>query len=255
MADLTYAIPFDQWEQVLREAKRVLAVGGRLELIDDDVFFPYSDTTLLPAQLWSYTLHPPSRSHSPQSRRTTTSSYVSSSLSGFDSVSETESNTLYTDSFITTADTETISSPRKPPDARTMALRTASEEVEALFGYMVNHKLGLNLRLHAFLFDALQRIFGGLAREVDTMRLGVEGSPSTASGLVLWPSTCIPMRPADIEPHAMRHCRTVLMCKELMTEYALEVSNEEDIDDETISEALWDYAEYAFGAFLLHFGR
>ena len=40
-----------------------------------------------------------------------------------------------------------------------MALRTVSEEVEALFGYMVNHKLGLNLRLHAFLFDALQRIF------------------------------------------------------------------------------------------------
>ncbi|KAL1664376.1 hypothetical protein GGF50DRAFT_127257 [Schizophyllum commune] len=244
MADLTYAIPFDQWEQVLREAKRVLAIGGRLELIDDDIFFPYSDTTLLPVQPWSYTLSPPSRSHSPQSRRTTTTSYVSSLHSGFDTVSETESNTLYTDSFITNADTETISSPRKPPDAHTMALRTASEEVEALFGYMVNHKLGLNLRLHAFLFDALKRIFGGLAREVDTMRLGVEGPPSTASGLVLWPSTCIPMRAADVEQHAMRHCRTVLMCKELMTEYALEVSNEEDVDDETISEALWDYAVF-----------
>lgn len=46
MANLTLCIPYDKWEFVLGEAHRVLRIGGRLELIDDQVLFPYGKTLL-----------------------------------------------------------------------------------------------------------------------------------------------------------------------------------------------------------------
>ncbi|TFK41890.1 hypothetical protein BDQ12DRAFT_677335 [Crucibulum laeve] len=44
MANLSLCIPYSRWDFVLSEAYRVLAVGGRLELIDDLMFFPYGPT-------------------------------------------------------------------------------------------------------------------------------------------------------------------------------------------------------------------
>ncbi|KAJ7070557.1 hypothetical protein C8F01DRAFT_1106869 [Mycena amicta] len=43
MANLALCVPFDRWEDVLREVNRVLVPGGRLELIDDQTIFPYGD--------------------------------------------------------------------------------------------------------------------------------------------------------------------------------------------------------------------
>ncbi|KAL7285518.1 hypothetical protein ACG7TL_000620 [Trametes sanguinea] len=40
MANLTLCIPIHRWRFVLDQVRRVLKPGGRLELIDDDVFFP-----------------------------------------------------------------------------------------------------------------------------------------------------------------------------------------------------------------------
>ncbi|KAI0640010.1 hypothetical protein C8Q77DRAFT_1152924 [Trametes polyzona] len=40
MANLTLCIPIKRWGFVLTEVRRVLKPGGRLELIDDDMFFP-----------------------------------------------------------------------------------------------------------------------------------------------------------------------------------------------------------------------
>ncbi|KAH9897812.1 hypothetical protein C8Q73DRAFT_819387 [Cubamyces lactineus] len=40
MANLTLCIPIDRWRFVLTQVRRVLKPGGRLELIDDDMFFP-----------------------------------------------------------------------------------------------------------------------------------------------------------------------------------------------------------------------
>lgn len=44
MANLSLCIPYDKWEFVLSEAQRVLTIDGRLELIDDQIFFPYGQT-------------------------------------------------------------------------------------------------------------------------------------------------------------------------------------------------------------------
>ena len=43
MANLALCIPYDKWEFVLGQVRRVLTPGGRLELIDDDIYFPYGD--------------------------------------------------------------------------------------------------------------------------------------------------------------------------------------------------------------------
>ncbi|KAI0360973.1 hypothetical protein OH77DRAFT_1433228 [Trametes cingulata] len=40
MANLTLCIPINRWSFVLTQVRRVLKPGGRLELIDDDMFFP-----------------------------------------------------------------------------------------------------------------------------------------------------------------------------------------------------------------------
>ena len=41
MANLSLCIPQAKWESLLTEVFRVLAVGGRLELVDDQIIFPY----------------------------------------------------------------------------------------------------------------------------------------------------------------------------------------------------------------------
>lgn len=48
MSNLALAIPYPKWKAVLSEVNRVLLIGGRLELIDDQLFFPY-DTEPVPS--------------------------------------------------------------------------------------------------------------------------------------------------------------------------------------------------------------
>ncbi|KAF5312409.1 hypothetical protein D9619_002650 [Psilocybe cf. subviscida] len=43
MANLILCIPHDKWSAVLAEIYRVLAPGGRLEVVDDEMCFPYAD--------------------------------------------------------------------------------------------------------------------------------------------------------------------------------------------------------------------
>lgn len=42
MANLSLCVPYERWEHVLSEVRRVLAQGGRLELIDDYLSFPHT---------------------------------------------------------------------------------------------------------------------------------------------------------------------------------------------------------------------
>lgn len=45
MANLALCIPYERWEFVLEEVRRVLKLGGRLELIDDQIHFPYGEAS------------------------------------------------------------------------------------------------------------------------------------------------------------------------------------------------------------------
>ncbi|KAI9570173.1 hypothetical protein HD554DRAFT_2018822 [Boletus coccyginus] len=42
MANLSLCVPYQRWEHVMSQVRRVLAQGGRLELIDDYLHFPYT---------------------------------------------------------------------------------------------------------------------------------------------------------------------------------------------------------------------
>ncbi|KAF9451404.1 hypothetical protein P691DRAFT_787226 [Macrolepiota fuliginosa MF-IS2] len=47
MAGLSLAIPHDKWSSVISEVRRVLKIGGQLELIDDELFFPYGSVPVV----------------------------------------------------------------------------------------------------------------------------------------------------------------------------------------------------------------
>jgi len=64
---------------------------------------------------------------------------------------------------------------------------------------------------------------------------------SQAPGLVLWPSTFIPMDQSVLEIHASKHLRMLLSCKNFLLEHAIEATDDEEIDEGSVLEALWDY--------------
>lgn len=47
MANLSLSIPHDRWSFVISEARRVLRARGQLELIDDELFFPYGPVPIV----------------------------------------------------------------------------------------------------------------------------------------------------------------------------------------------------------------
>jgi len=47
MANLNIAVPHDKWSLIITEARRVLKMGGQLEIIDDEIFFPYGTTPVV----------------------------------------------------------------------------------------------------------------------------------------------------------------------------------------------------------------
>ena len=63
-------------------------------------------------------------------------------------------------------------------------------------------------------------------------------------GLILWPSSFIPMSQPEVQAHAQRHSRMLLSCKSALTEYALEINEDDDVESEAVMEALWEYEGY-----------
>ena len=53
MANLVLCIPFEKWDYVLEQVHRVLTVNGKIELIDDQIFFPYGIAPKQPSSSWS----------------------------------------------------------------------------------------------------------------------------------------------------------------------------------------------------------
>jgi hypothetical protein len=55
--------------------------------------------------------------------------------------------------------------------------------------------------------------------------VGADDTLGHCPGLILWPSTFIPMPPPELEAHVSKHLRALLSCKSALIDYAGEVAD------------------------------
>ncbi|KAF7309377.1 Methyltransf-25 domain-containing protein [Mycena indigotica] len=248
MANLSLCIPHSRWEFVLSEVKRVLAVGGRLEYIDDHVFFPYGKPS---ASVEDLPIH------------------------GLAKVRLGDQNDK--DSIIYNISAQEIrpqaetSTDHDPAPYAAIPSGSAAEwheraqnarDLEALFENMLGFRFGIHPRPAEFVFELLRRVFGGV-KEIATMHLTLAPSEHhiddeeqhseqddvlvQSPGLILWPSTVVPMTPTELEANTSKHQRLLLSCKTVLADYAAEVTDDGDDDDaarDATMEALWEYHNF-----------
>ena len=83
-------------------------------------------------------------------------------------------------------------------------------------------------------------------------RPGTSPSPSSplqSPGLLVWPSTYIPLTPAELEMHANKYVHTLLGCKPALTEFIGQFVNEDGtrfVDADEFHEVMWKYEWYVF---------
>jgi SAM-dependent methyltransferase len=287
MSNLTYAISYDKWNFILEEVCRVLTVGGRLEFIDDHIFFPYGKDLRTPSASLSQMMNGPQHADRPPSIQQ----------------NDTDSNDVYRFSTDTEGEASHVLSGNSvgSPPGQYVAPGTldiesqfwneqvnASQELESVFEDMMKYKFGIHLCPSQFISEMLTQIFG-YSRKVKTLHLTIAPShlpeqafgadtspvdskgppvdqpnvnrfPSTSReadvshasaeicddlfenspGLVIWPSTLVPMPLSELQMHALKHPRTLLSCKPGLAEFAketLDVNPEDDV----VQEALWEY--------------
>ncbi|KAK0206715.1 hypothetical protein DFS33DRAFT_613515 [Desarmillaria ectypa] len=265
MSNLTYAISFEKWEFVLREACRVLTVGGRLELIDDHVFFPYGKSALPTVPLTESSDADSLARYSQLQPDNDPVDPITKEEEDYDIIEEEEEEEE-------ASDTATLNCKRHDPTISTthsisshvpgefqadpwIEQASAARELESLFEHLHNTKYGIHLCPSQFIVEMLQEIFGH-SREVRTMHLTLappdpspeKGRPLDevrqlmhAPGLMLWPSTLIPLPRTEIEVHALKYPRVLLSLKAALTSYAAEIAEEDEVDEEVVKESLWDY--------------
>jgi len=328
MSSLALCITADAWIFVFQEVCRVLTVGGRLELIDDSIIFPYGEPPTTGALTRPSTpqlnmLAPRLDINIPTSAFSTFCIYDESVHPnpglGFIEGDDDEDDSHYDlyevkEEGESDAD-ETATLSGREPEARVVRqtqprggrqpsahrdpslattsshLRTwarhagTSRDLEALFEHMLTHKFGMHMRPEEFVLALMQDVFGH-AREVRTMKLylapqdivtdedtprgrlvdqpfqglgggkhipspspvrttrgsRMAGTPlSRSPGLILAPSTFIPMAQQELEIHASKHLRMLLSCKKFLIEHAMEATEDEEISEESILEAFWEY--------------
>jgi hypothetical protein len=341
MSSLTLAITADAWIFVFQEVCRVLTIGGRLELIDDSIIFPYGKPTstsishlAVPSTPRLNMLAPRLDINIPSSAFSTFCIYDDSDhpnpglgYSLDDEEEETDLLDLYQvkeEGESDLDDTATLSGrepeaqiyrepmrvhdPRETPVPRNRSRTTqgstrwrswnrhvaTARDLESLFEHMLTHKFGMHMRPEEFVLDLMKDVFGH-AREVRTMHLSLAppdvavdddaprgrrddsskshdrygsfgsnfkhipspspartvmsqrmvGTPlSRSPGLVLSPSTFIPMTQQELEIHASKHLRMLLSSKKFLVEHAMEATEDEEIDEDSVLEALWEYEGY-----------
>ena len=150
MANLSLAVPQYSWLRVLSEVQRILAAGGRLELIDDQILFPYDEshprTSLLTPQ--------PSSSRNP--------------ASSFDLDSEDEATGTNTVSMLVDEPTDLEPPPQTlqeqpSPEAISNGWETHTENskgLETIFESMLLKKYGISPRPQDIMDVVLNHVFG-----------------------------------------------------------------------------------------------
>ena len=190
MANLTLCIPYDKWEFVLSEVHRVLTIDGRLELIDDQIFFPYGPSPAMPtpmqidkeASLFGEddedTLKDDSTGEGDSMETDSTLISEPDFSSSHDQPKQTTVLELRDNNFLrpplpkllmplTPIDHDTredpIATPYPPmtiPSASWSLQAAASRDMETVFQNMLNHKFGIHTRPSDFVVDMMKDVFG-----------------------------------------------------------------------------------------------
>ncbi|PPQ96782.1 hypothetical protein CVT26_006266 [Gymnopilus dilepis] len=295
MSCLALSLPADSWMPVLQEVNRVLMVGGRLELIDDYVFFPYGKAASALDSLSSGSSDSVG-SVAPQldvtipSASFTTFSIYNGQVTNPGLGSSADSLLYALDEEDVDDDSQTVHefnpqkassssrNGRRPRDSMRYTgispelwnnFAATSRDLEALFEHMLFYKFGISTDPNDFILGMMKDVFGH-AREVSTMHLtlappdfGDNNRPSglrsrssssdrrrqsmglsRSPGLVLWPSTFLPMTQTEIEIHASKHLRLLLSCKNVLVEHALEATDDDEIDEDSVLEAMAEYESF-----------
>ncbi|KAJ7065488.1 hypothetical protein C8F01DRAFT_1020819 [Mycena amicta] len=247
MANLSLCIPYSHWKFVLDQARRVLVVGGRLEFIDDHVFFPYGKPLTaedIPvAGFGQMNLAGRGRRSSPV-------------MDDGDSIIYN----ILTEGQDDDGTADPISSPASETASETWHEQVQSaRELETLFENMLGFRYGIHPRPAEFVFELLLRVFGGV-KEITAMHLTLapreqshlhnqkddeedeEDVLAQSPGLILWPSTFVPLSPAELEACVLKHQRVLLSCKAALVDYAADIGEEGEGD--TAMEALWEYQNF-----------
>ena len=190
MANLALCIPYDRWPRLLVEVRRVLTPSGRLELIDDQIFFPYGS--------------PPTKGQSRDSLDAPVDFDLE--VGGFDEADDTSDNDEWADANSTfMSDRESVHSssndaqaispaatltqnnlaeslpvptPTVQPEESelsTWAFRAASSRhLETIFERMLGEKYGMHPRPSEFILDLLEDIFGaGCTKKMNSYHLKI----------------------------------------------------------------------------------
>lgn len=168
MANLSLCIPAESWEEVLTEVMRILAPGGRLELIDDQALFPtVRPLERAPASLAATSVFP-SRGHS----------YIE-----FD---DSDSDDEADDDFKSTRSSLSEDEESPPYDAASEWTRNESnaKHLESLFADMLWCKYKIRTDQRRNIEEVLDNVFGRYnAQRVAAMTLAIAPpAPNSDSG-------------------------------------------------------------------------
>ncbi|KAG2149489.1 hypothetical protein BD769DRAFT_338433 [Suillus cothurnatus] len=171
MANLSLCIPLESWEEVLTEVMRVLAPGGRLELIDDQALFPtVKPSERAPASPAATSVFP-SRGHS----------YIE-----FDDTDSDDENDESDDDFKSTRSSLSEDKESPPYDAASEWMRSESnaKHLENLFVDMLWSKYKIRTDQRRNIEKVLDNVFGRYnAQRVAAMTLAIAPpTPNSGSG-------------------------------------------------------------------------
>ncbi|KAF9494413.1 hypothetical protein BDN71DRAFT_989529 [Pleurotus eryngii] len=309
MANLTLCIPYSKWEQVLGEVRRVMTINGRLELVDDQIMFPYArpfspSSSPPPPRPPRLDIPIPSSSFNvPRRKEYEEDEYNLDDVLGDDDSDldgETSSSTTPTVSggsdTSSRRSTERVSSTkgsipssgssngskRHHPSTSWDLQAGSCQGLETVFENMLNERYHVHPRPSEFLLDVLKRIFGkrhtslmrsmhielaptefvsedpipikqgsgygamaAAAAAANLSRGRVQDALSQCPGIVVWPSTYIPIPAQELQMHACKHIRTLLGCKSALADYVeLRDNDGARIVDEEFWDAMHDYESF-----------
>lgn len=191
MANLALCIPYNKWPRLLAEVRRVLTLSGRLELIDDQIFFPYGS--------------PPTKEQSQDSLYLDAPVDFDLEAGGFDEADDISDNDEWADAnstFMSDRDsyhsssndaqvispeatltlnnlTETLlPTPTAQPEESELSIwafcAERSHHLETIFERMLGEKYGMHPRPSEFILDLLEDIFGaGCTKKMNSYHLKI----------------------------------------------------------------------------------